>query len=89
MALLRTTTEWHDIRIDPDDLPDEGDPILVTIEQFDGTRKVWLDAFLEESEDGDHWFVTEAINGYGRPEKTVIWYPVVAWAYPPDPYNRY
>ena len=86
--LLGTKVEWHDLRIDPEDLPENGEPILITIETLDGSRVVWLDAFLQDDPSGDGFsFVTETIDPDSKiVEKTVVWYPVIAWAYPPEPY---
>jgi hypothetical protein len=84
-----TETEWHDIRIDPLDLPSEDEPILITIETFSGDRKVWMDAYLKSEDEDNYWFCTKAVNEFGYPEETVVWYPVIAWAYPPDPFDLY
>lgn len=88
MALLKTDVEWHDLRIDPDDLPQEGEPILVTVETF-LDRKTWLDVFMKEETAGEPIFYTKAYNEFGKIEDTALWYPVIAWAYPPEPYNYF
>lgn len=89
MALYRTELEWHDLKIDPDDLPDEEDPILVTVEMpHDGTRSVWIDAFLKNYNDSDRYLF--CVHHYepltGKMEYVPVWYKVVAWAYPPEPF---
>ncbi len=90
MSLLKTELEWHDLRVDPDDLPGVGEPIIVTLDDpLDGSRRVWLDVTLDGEEDGKTLFCTNAVNEYGRIEKTAVWYPVVAWAYPPEPYDYF
>ncbi len=87
MALLTTQAEWHDIRIDPEDLPGEEEPIMVTVEYLDGRRGVWMNVYMREDGEGNPWFCTEAIDEFGLLQRTVIWYPVIAWAYPPLPYT--
>ena len=90
MALLTTPIEWHDLRIDPDDLPGAEEPILVTIEDvIKEDRYVWLDVYLKETEDDTVIFCTKAVNEYGQIEETMVWNKVVAWAYPPPPYNYF
>ena len=88
MALLTTDVQWHDLRIDPDDLPGEGESILVTVETF-MDREVWLDVFTKEESAGELNFYTKVRNEYGIIEDQAVWYPVVAWAYPPPPYNYF
>ena len=87
MALYRTDVEWHDLRIDPEDLPSEEDTIIVTVETFIG-RQTWLDVFMREETAGEPIFYTTSYNAATRVmEECAVWYPVVAWAYPPPPYN--
>lgn len=83
---LTTPIEWHDLRVHPDDLPGEGEPIIVTVETFTD-RLTWLDVFMKEESAGEPHFYTRTINEYGQLEDTAVWYPIVAWAYPPPPYN--
>ena len=88
---VKTIVKWHDITLDPTDLPAPDEPIIVTIEiPQDGTRKVWLDVFLKENDNYTAYFCTRHFNAvdgnYGVMEDTAIWYKVVAWAYPPNPY---
>jgi hypothetical protein len=87
--LKNSEIEWHDIRVDPDDLPGNGDPIIVTLESVDGSRLVWLDVVLQDDPSGDGYqFVTQQFDAYsGIFEKTPVWYPVIAWAYPPEAYS--
>lgn len=87
MAKHEAKIIWHDIRNDVDDLPSTEEPILITIEPPNGDRRlVWLDAYLHDSPDGP-MFVTMQFDitnqSYGF---SPVWYPVIAWAYPPDPY---
>lgn len=87
MALISTEAEWHDISVDPYDLPGEKESVLVTIETLDGERKVWPETYYKNSETGDDiLWCTMAVNDYGIPEETMVWYPVVAWAYYPEAY---
>ena len=89
MTRFTTEVEWHDIRADPDDLPGIWEPVIVTLDMLDGQRRVWMDVSLEEDDNGDVWWCTEALNDFGTVEKTVVWYPVVAWAYAPNPFDIY
>lgn len=88
MSLYTTETEWHDLRLDPDDLPSEGEPIIVTVETF-MDRATWIDVFMKEETIGEPKFYTKVMNEYGKIEDQAVWYPVVAWAYPPPPFNYY
>ena len=87
MALYATDVEWHSLQIDPDDLPEEDEPIMVTVESFMG-RNVWLDAFVKPDEFGNMAFFTKLVDDDGAKDQ-LIWYPVVAWAYPPAPFNYF
>jgi len=89
MALYTGKIEWHDLRIAPDDLPGTEEPILVTIETLGGERRTWVDVYLKETYDDRAMFVTRCPDEYGRIEETAVWYPVIAWAYPPDPFEYY
>lgn len=84
-----TVTEWHVLSIDPDDLPAEGEPILITIENVNGERRVWIDAYLKRLDTDDFCFCTTCVNEFGQPEETMVWYKVLAWAYPPDPFETF
>lgn len=84
--LLKTDVEWHDLRIDPEDLPGEDEPIIVTVETF-LNRQTWLDVFMKEETVGEPIFYTKVMGEYGKIEDQAVWYPVVAWAYPPAPYD--
>lgn len=87
MSLIATKTEWHDLRIDPDDLPGEEEPVLVTLELIDGDRTVWSNAFYRYNciKEDNTWY-TYAMNEAEVIEETPIWYEVIAWAYLPEPY---
>ena len=89
MAYLTTKMEWHDVRVDPEDLPGEEEPIVVTVELLNGERVTWLDVYLKYNANGVYFWVTKALNEYGKLEETQVWYPVVAWAYPPPPFAFY
>ena len=80
--LHTTTVEWHDLRIDPDDLPGNGEPVLVTLEGLDvisqgKDRMVWLDVILQEDSSGDgyQWVTKDDQNLTCQ-----VYYPVIAWA---------
>lgn len=89
MALYATDVNWHSLQIDPEDLPEEGEPIIVTVESFLG-RNVWLDAFIKNDEFGNPAFYTKVVGNDGiAVEDQEIWYKVVAWAYPPEPFNYF
>lgn len=88
MALYTTETEWHDLRLDPDDLPDDGEPILITVETF-LNRQTWIDAHMKYADGGKPIFYCNAVNEDGFPEESVVWYPVIAWAYPPEPFTYF
>lgn len=90
MALYATDVEWHSLQIDPDDLPEEDDPVIVTVESILGSRQVWLDAFIKEDELGNPAFFTKIHGEDGHSiEDQKIWYKVVAWAYPPAPFEYF
>ena len=78
----KSEVEWHDIQVDPDDLPSADEGVLVTIELMDGQRKVWGDVFYDE--DSETWCSYEE-NEYGKFEKVQVWYKVLGWAYLPEP----
>ena len=86
MGMYTTETEWHDLRKYPDDLPGEDEPIIVTVETF-LNRQTWIDVFMKEETAGEPVFYTKAMNEYGKIEATALWYPVIAWAYPPPPFE--
>lgn len=80
--LLKSSVEWHDLEMFPDDLPSADEGVLVTVENQDGERRVWGDVFYDE--DSDSW-CTFCENEYGFFEKSMVWYRVVGWAYNPEP----
>lgn len=77
--------EWHDLEIAPEDLPGAGEPIIATVEMTDGERRVWLDTYLKELDNDKVIFCTTCKTDYGTTEECAMWYPVIAWAYPPEP----
>lgn len=81
--------EWHDTRLAPDDIPDFGEEVLVTIETFDGGRRTLANVYLKEM-DNDRWCWCQKVCDQTRhiTEEVMVWYEVVAWAYYPDPYCR-
>ena len=81
-------TKWHDLRIDPDDLPGEDEPILVTVETFMG-RQTWLDVCMKEETAGEPIFYTKVMGEFGKIEDQAVWYPIIAWAYPPPPFDYF
>lgn len=82
---VRSFVEWHDLAIDPEDLPSEEEPIMVTVETPMG-RRTWFDnVFMKEETVGEPIFYIRALGHSGILEEEAIWYPVLAWAYPPDP----
>ena len=92
MGYIRVNERWHDLRIDPDDLPDDLEEVLATIENFSGTRRVLSGVYLkprfnDAGELEDYCWCIRAPNERTRiVEETMLWYPVIAWAYYPDPY---
>ena len=89
MALYATDVEWHSLQIDPTDVPEPDEPIMVTVESFMG-RNVWLDAFVKPDQFGNMEFYTKVVGDDGWSiEDQKIWYKVVAWAYPPAPFNYF
>lgn len=81
MALLRAYTEWHNIQIAPNDIPEEDEPVLVTTENFEGTRRVLGNVFLKQLENDTYCWCT-----YVRNDETMLWEKVIAWTYYPNPY---
>ena len=45
--VYRDIIEWHDVRQDPDDVPEEGENVLVTIENYEGARRVVANVYLK------------------------------------------
>ena len=87
MAIYRTRVEWHDLRIAPDDLPEEGEEVLVTTENIEGARRVQANVYLKTGKD-DRYFWCTLVRDLksGRMEEAAVWYEVIAWAYYPDPH---
>ena len=87
---MTSMIEWHVLSVDPDDLPGEEDPVIATLENpVSGERFVWNDVYLKNLDDDGYMFCTKALNDFGMPEETAVWYPVRAWAYPPAPFEYY
>ena len=84
MVNLTSRIEWHDIRIDPDDLPEEDEEVLVTIENQEGDRRVLSGAYPVLMENDRICWCTK-----DGTENVALWYEVIAWAYYPDPYLRW
>jgi hypothetical protein len=80
--LLKSEVEWHDLRMDPEDLPSAEEGVFVTIETLDGEKRVWGDVFYND--DAECW-CTFCQNDLGYFERTMVWYPVIGWAYNPSP----
>lgn len=89
MAIVWSQIEWHDIRISPEDMPDEEEDVLVTVENLDGSRRTRANVFWKEAPNGDViWYEHVWSQETHRYEDAILWYPVIAWAYYPDPYIR-
>ena len=87
MAIYKKAIEWHDLRIAPDDIPEEDEEVLVTKENWEGDRKVVAGVFLKMLENGTYsWWSLVMDRCTGRMEKAMLWEEVVAWAYYPDPH---
>lgn len=80
--LMTSTVEWHDLTLDPDDLPSADEGVFVTVETLDGSRKVWGDVFYDEEHE---CWCTFCQNEYGNFDRVMVWYKVVGWAYHPEP----
>lgn len=90
MPLYSTKVQWHDLRIDPEDIPEDQEEVLVTKESFDGARRVAANVYLKTLENGDYcWCTLVKDNTTGRMEETMVWEEVVAWAYYPSPHVIY
>lgn len=90
MVNLTSKIEWHDLRIAPDDIPEDGENVLVTVELLDGARRTQADVYLKTNDDGRYfWYTRTYIREQKIFEEAAVWYEVVAWAYYPDPYCKY
>lgn len=88
--VYRTIIGWHDVRIDPDDIPEEGENVLVTIENHEGTRRVVANVYLKNLRNDQYAWVTLTRDiQTGRMEETMVWEKVLAWAYYPNPHPVY
>lgn len=83
---LTSEVEWHDLRMDEEDLPSADEGVFVTIETLDGERRVWGDVFYDE--ENECW-CTFCENEYGQFERAMVWYKVIGWAYNPAPMPDY
>ena len=92
MGYIRVNERWHDLNIDPEDLPDDFEEVLVTTEDFNGNRRVLSGIYLKPRYNNakeliDYCWCIKTPNEKTRVvEETMFWYPVIAWAYYPDPY---
>ena len=87
MATYRSRIDWHDLRISPDDIPEEDEEVLVTKENFEGTRKVVAGVYVRELSNGTYsWYTYIRDPETSRMEEAMVWDEVVAWAYYPDPH---
>lgn len=85
--VIHTKVGWHDLRWDPEDLPEEGESILVTQETVDGVRRVASNVYLKNLDDDSYCWCTRIWDPYThQTEETMLWETVVAWAYYPPPY---
>ena len=90
MPLYPAKVQWHDLRIDPEDIPDDGEDVLVTKECLDGTRRVVANVYLKTLENDDYcWCTLVRNNTTGQMEETMVWEEIVAWAYYPAPHVVY
>ena len=90
MVNLTSKIEWHDLRIAPDDIPEDGENVLVTVELLDGARRTQADVYLKMNDDDTYiWYTRTYIRDRKTFEEAAVWYEVIAWAYYPDPYCRY
>lgn len=84
--VYRTIIGWHDLRIDPDDTPDEDENVLVTIENHEGTRRVVANVYFKKLWNGQYaWTTLTRDIQTGKMEETMVWEKVLAWAYYPNP----
>ena len=88
MAIFKETIEWHDLRIAPDDIPEEDEDVLVTVENYEGARRVVANVYLKNLENDTYAWYTKAqiVPGRGFLEEVMVWEEVVAWAYYPAPH---
>ena len=88
MSAYRSHINWHDLRIDPCDLPEDHEEILVTTENTDCVRRVRTDIYLKQLDGRLHYAWVEKVMDpeTNKVEETMIWEKVVAWAYLPGPY---
>lgn len=90
MAIYKSRIEWHDLRIAPDDIPEEGEDVLVTKENYEGTRKVVANVYLKILENDTYaWCTLTRDVQTGQMEETMVWDEVIAWAYYPKPHCVY
>ncbi len=93
MAVYKSYIEWHDLRIAPDDIPEEGEEVLVTKENYEGTRRVVANVYLKWLQNGAYcWCTMAPDDDYSSEdrieivEETMVWDEVIAWAYYPKPH---
>lgn len=86
MAIFKSRIDWHDLRIAPDDIPEEGEDVLVTVELLDGTRKTRANVYLKELENDTYCWCEKVWSSSSHMyEEAMVWYEVTAWAYYPEP----
>jgi len=87
MARISSSVEWHDPRIDPYDLPFSEEAVLVTIDKVDGQRQVIPGAYIRYTEDDNYCWLIKYQDPYtGNLVEAMLWEPVIAWGYYPEPY---
>lgn len=93
MSVGTVTMEWHILQHDPDDLPEELEPVIVTVESVSGERKTFADILMKRDEHDNPVFFYEGVNldkwQQLQPEEIMLWEPVIAWMYLPDPFTYY
>lgn len=88
--VYRDIIEWHDVRQDPDDVPEEGENVLVTIENYEGARRVVANVYLKNLSNEQYaWETLTRDIQTGQMEATMVWEEVIAWAYYPNPHAVY
>ena len=85
---MRSYINWHDVRLNPGDLPEDSDEILVTTEDVNCVRRVRTDVYLKQLKGRLHYvWCQKCIDPEtGKIEETMLWEKVIAWAYLPLPY---
>lgn len=87
LFMITSTVEWHSLTLDPYDLPDAYEQILTTTENINGERRIRTDIYLKYTNDGFCWCTYSTSPGLGIVSEEMVWEPVIAWAYLPEPYQ--